>query len=101
TLHGRQTCAELNSFHQGVGQICRREGLFSCRPLPKRGQTCDIPSPIRSTGKPEDGEEPASKYQRTVSAWIWRMIGLTRDETAKPITRDQILGRDRGQKNPM
>ena len=21
------------------------EGLFSCRPLPKRGQTCDIPAP--------------------------------------------------------
>ena len=44
-LHGRQACPEFTSFHQGVGQICPREGLFSCRPLPKRGQTCDIPDP--------------------------------------------------------
>ena len=42
-LYDRQAYPELNSFHQGVGQICPRERLFSCRPLPKRGQICDIP----------------------------------------------------------
>ena len=44
-LHGRQACPEFNSFYQGVGQICPREGLFSCRPLQERGQICDIPAP--------------------------------------------------------
>ena len=44
-LHGRQACPAFNSFHLGVGQICPRDGLFSCRPLQKRGQICDIPSP--------------------------------------------------------
>ena len=44
-LHGRQACPEFNSFYQGVGQICPREGLFLCRPLPKRGNNCDIPAP--------------------------------------------------------
>ena len=44
-LYGRQACPEFNSFHHGVGQICPREGLFSCRPLSKRGQICDIPDP--------------------------------------------------------
>ena len=44
-LYDRQACPEFNSFHQGVGQICPREGLFSCRPLGKRGQICDIPDP--------------------------------------------------------
>ena len=41
-LHGRQACPELNSFHQGVGKIRPRWGLFSCRLLLKQGQTCDI-----------------------------------------------------------
>ena len=44
-LHGWQACPEFSSFHQGVGQISPREWLFSCRPLPKRGQICDIPAP--------------------------------------------------------
>ena len=44
-LHDRQACPEFNSFHQGVGQLSLREGLFSCPPLPKRGQICDIPAP--------------------------------------------------------
>ena len=44
-LYGRQACPEFNSFHQRVGQISPREGLFSCRPLLKRGQICDIPDP--------------------------------------------------------
>ena len=45
TLYGRQACPELNSFHQGIGQISPREGLFSCHPVPKRGQIYDIPPP--------------------------------------------------------
>ena len=28
-LHGRQACPEINSFRQGVGQICPRDGQFS------------------------------------------------------------------------
>ena len=44
-LHGWQACPKFNSFHQGVGQISPPEGLFSCRPLPKRGQICYIPTP--------------------------------------------------------
>ena len=44
-LHDRQAYPEFTSFHQGVGQIFPRGGLFSCRPLPKRGQICDIPDP--------------------------------------------------------
>ena len=44
-LHGRQVCPEFNSFHEGVGKISLREGLISCRPLPKRGKICDIPAP--------------------------------------------------------
>ena len=31
-LNGRQACPEFYSFHQGVGQISSREGIFSCRP---------------------------------------------------------------------
>ena len=44
-LHGRPACPEFISFHQGVGQISPRVGRFSCRPLPKLGQICDIPAP--------------------------------------------------------
>ena len=44
-LHGRQACLEFTSFHQEVGQTCPREGLFSCRPLPKRGQIATSPTP--------------------------------------------------------
>ena len=41
----------FNSFHQGVGQICPRLGLSSSRPVPKRGQTCFIPSPPPIVGR--------------------------------------------------
>ena len=44
-LHGRQACPEFIVFDQGVGQICPRSGLFSCRFLPKQGQNCYIPAP--------------------------------------------------------
>ena len=47
-LHGRQACPEFNSFHRGFGQISPPEGLFSCRPLLKRGQICYIPAPSQS-----------------------------------------------------
>ena len=55
-LHGRQVCPEFNSFHQGLGQINPSEGLFSCRPLPKRGEICYIPAPppqsLNESGRP-------------------------------------------------
>ena len=41
----------FNSFHQGVGQICPRSGLFSYRPVPKQGKTCFIPSPPPIVGR--------------------------------------------------
>ena len=44
-LHGRQACPKFIAFDQGVGQICPRSGLFSCRSLPKRGQICYTPPP--------------------------------------------------------
>ena len=50
-LHGRQACPEVIAFDQGVGQICPRQRLFSCRFLPKRGQICYIPAFLnRGTG---------------------------------------------------
>ena len=56
-LHGRQACPELNSFHQGVGQIRPPEGLFSCSPLSKRGKNCYIPtSPLQSLN--DSGNQP-------------------------------------------
>ena len=48
TLHGRQACLEINSFHQGVGQISPPEWLFLCRPLSKRGNKCYICAPFQS-----------------------------------------------------
>ena len=48
-LHDRQACPEFIAFDQGVGEICPRLGLFSCRSLPKRGQICYIPAPPQSS----------------------------------------------------
>ena len=59
-LHYRQACPKFNSFHQGVGQISPREGLLSCRPFPKRGQRCDIPSP------PQSLNDSINRWQRSV-----------------------------------
>ena len=44
-LYDRQAYPEFTSFYLWVGQICPREELFSCRPLSKREQICDIPDP--------------------------------------------------------
>ena len=42
-----KACLEFNSFPQGIGQISPREGLLSCRLLPKQGQIFVIfPRPI-------------------------------------------------------
>ena len=38
-----------------------------------------------------------SKHQ--ISVWVWRMSRLTRDGTAEPVSRGQILRRVRGQGN--
>ena len=61
-LHGRQTCPEFDSLHQGVGQIRHREGLFSCHPLTERGQICNFPAlPPQSLNdsKADRGQRPA------------------------------------------
>ena len=63
-LHGRQACPESNSFHQGVGQICPRYGLFSCRSLSKWGQKCYIPSPPQSL----NGSREQGPLERTILA---------------------------------
>ena len=44
-LHGWQACPEFNSFHQGVGQISPREGLFSCRPPQNGDKFATSPTP--------------------------------------------------------
>ena len=40
-----------------------------------------------------------SKHQIDQSDSVWSMSGLTRDRTAEPVSRDQTLGRERGQGN--
>ena len=42
------------------------------------------------------GRNPVSKHQTQPE---WRMGRLTRDGTAEPVSRDQILRRERGQGN--
>ena len=42
------------------------------------------------------GKKGAREYAPD-SAWAWRISGLTRDGTAEPVSRDQILRRERGQ----
>ena len=39
-----------------------------------------------------------SRKQALDSAWSMEMSKLTRDETAEPVSRDQILRRERGQR---
>ena len=43
------------------------------------------------------GKEPMIEHQIDDSAWVWRMSGLTRDGTTKPVSRGQIFSRERGQ----
>ena len=57
-------------FTRGVGQIRPREGLFSCRPLPRRGQICDIPAP------PPPIVHVFFSYRPSVSP-VFRMASLT------------------------
>ena len=38
-----------------------------------------------------------SRHQIDDSAWVLRLSGLTRDGTAEPVSRDQIVRRERGQ----
>ena len=46
----------------------------------------------------ELGRNPISKHQ-IQPEYGDLMIGMTRDETAEPVSRDQILRRERGQGN--
>ena len=48
-------------------------------------------TPWRKAG----GKRGAREYAPD-SAWAWRMSGLARDGTAEPLSRDQILRRERG-----
>ena len=49
-------------------------------------------TPWRKAG----GKRGAREYAPD-SAWAWRISGLTRDGMAEPVSRDQILRRERGQ----
>ena len=44
------------------------------------------------------GTREESRKQALDSAWSMEMSKLTRDGTAEPVTRDQILRRERGQR---
>ena len=44
----------------------------------------------------ESRRNPA--FNQSDSAWVWRMSGLTRNRTAEPVSRDQILRRERRRK---
>ena len=44
----------------------------------------------------EIGRNPVSEHQIDDSAWVWRRRRLTRDGTAEPVSRDQILRREQG-----
>ena len=45
-LHGQQACPEFNSFHQGVGHISLREGLFSIVPSQNGDKVVTSPPPL-------------------------------------------------------
>ena len=47
-------------------------------------------------GRPS-GTREESRKQALDSAWSMEMSRLTRDGTAEPVSRDQILRRERGQ----
>ena len=49
------------------------------------------------TSVAERGRNPVSKRQINDSAWMWRMSGLARDGTVEPVSREEILRRERGQ----
>ena len=44
----------------------------------------------------EIGRNPVSKIKPDLS-WVWKVSRLMRDGTAEPVSRDQILRRERGQ----
>ena len=44
------------------------------------------------------GKREESRKQALDSAWSMEMSKLTRDGTAEPVSRDQILRRERGQR---
>ena len=43
----------------------------------------------------ESERDPVSKHQ--IYSLLWRRSGLTQDGTAEPVSRDQILRRERGE----
>ena len=53
----------------------------------------------RRRGEWDEGEKapPREEAPLTDSAWAWRMSRLTRDGATEPVSRNQILRRERGQ----
>ena len=50
-------------------------------------------------GKRKEGEECVSKHQIRHGR-AWRLSGMARDRTAEPVSRSQIIRRERGQGFP-
>ena len=63
-LHGQRAYPEVNSFHQGFGQICPRSGLFSFHLLPKGGQIFDIPSACVRAGSKGEYKIKEKKWRK-------------------------------------
>ena len=52
---------------------------------------------VFSRGKLDKGEASREQACTRFGLSVWRISRLTRDETAKPVSRGQILRRERGQ----
>ena len=52
---------------------------------------------MRAVDGMEETEESVSTVSIRFSLGVWRVSGLTLDGTAEPVSRDQILRRERGQ----
>ena len=74
----------------GLSVVTPLERKFCVRLTRWRFSGADT-TPWREAG----GQRGAREYAPD-SAWAWRMGGLTRDGTAEPVSRDQILRRERG-----
>ena len=82
------------AFHHGVISTPEKRHRVSLSlKLRSNGAFSGVDTtPWRKTGGKRGARECAPD-----SAWAWRMSGLTRDGTAEPVSRDQILRRERGQ----
>ena len=83
SLHGRQACPAFNAFHLGVGQTIPWEGLFSCHPLPKRGQFVTFPPPPQSLNDSKRPDHRMTSY--------FRVLEITRCESVEKMLRARRL----------